>query len=97
MRIYTGVLTVSVISRHYHIMEFTKTNQNKNKVLHQGFSYVKKKNLADGWESYECERWRRYKDCSGSIIVKDGQFRLGNPHPHTPNPALNEAYKVMKR
>ena len=56
---------------------------------------VKKKNLADGWESYECEKRRRYKDCSGSVKVKNGQFRLGNPHSHTPNPALNEAYKVM--
>ena len=95
MRIYTGVLTVSVTSHHSHSMEFTKTNQNKNKLLHHRFSYVKKKNLADGWESYECERRRRYKDCSGSIKVKNGQFRLGNPHSHTPNPALNEAYKVM--
>ena len=79
----------------FSIMEFTKTTHNKNKVLHEGFSYVKKNNLADGWESFECERRRRYKDCSGSIKVKNGQFRNGNPHSHTPNPGLNEAYKVM--
>ena len=27
--------------------------------------------------------------------MKDGQIRNGAPHTHTPNPALNESYKVM--
>ena len=76
-------------------MEITKTTHNKNKMLHQGFAYVKKKPLAEGWISYECERRRRYKDCWGTIKVRDGQVQIGGPHSHTPNPALNEAYKVM--
>ncbi len=94
--IYTDVCQLICISQYQqHRMERTKTTQNKNKVLHQGFAYVKKKNLADGWESYECERRRRYRDCNGGIKVKDGQFRIGTPHSHTPNPARNEVYKVM--
>ena len=75
-------------------MELTTTIQNKNKVLHQGFAYVKKKNLANGWESYECERRRRYRDCTGSVRVNNGQIQIVNGHSHTPNPARNEAYKA---
>ena len=39
-------------------MEVTKTTQGRNKVLPQGYAYVKQKKLANGWESYECERGR---------------------------------------
>lgn len=76
-------------------MEVTKTTQNKSKVLHQGFAYVKKKNLADGWVSYECERRRRYRDCTANIKVKNDQIHIGTAHTHAPNPARNEAYKVI--
>ena len=73
-------------------MEITKTIQNKNKILHLGFSYVLKKKLADGWLSYECERRRRYRDCTGKIRVKEGQIHVVSPHSHAPDPAKNEAY-----
>ena len=76
-------------------MELTKTTHNKNKILHQGYAYVKKKDLAGGWISYECERRRRYRDCTGSIKVKDDLIRIVNGHAHNPDPAKNESYKVM--
>ena len=85
--LFTLILTLN--------MEITKTIQNKSKILHLGFSYVLKKKLADGWLSYECERRRRYRDCTGKIRVKEGQIHVVSPHSHAPDPAKNEAYKVI--
>ena len=98
MHIYTGICQLVCLSVNidiYKTMELTKTTQNKSKVLHRGFAYVKKKDLADGWISYECERRRRYRDCTGSVKVKNDQIHIGNDHSHNPDPALNESYKVI--
>ena len=76
-------------------MEITKTIQNKNKILHNGYAHVFKKNLAQGWISYECERRRRYRDCSGKIRVKDCDIQVVSGHSHAPDPAKNIKYKVM--
>ena len=76
-------------------MEITKTIQNHNKYLHLGFAYVFKRNLANGWLSYECERRRRYRDCTGKIRVKDNQIHVVLQHTHAPDPAKNEKYKVV--
>ena len=76
-------------------MEITKTIQNKNKILHNGYAHVFKKNLAQGWLSYECERRRRYRDCTGKIRVKDGDIHVVSAHSHAPDPAKNEKYKVV--
>ena len=76
-------------------MEITKTIQNKNKILHNGYAHVFKKNLAQGWVSYECERRRRYRDCTAKIRVKDGDVQVVSPHSHAPDPAKNEKYKVI--
>lgn len=76
-------------------MEKTKTNKNKDKILYQGYAYVEQKDLAQGWKSFECERRRRYRDCTGKIHVKDDLVRVRNPHNHAPNPAKCEAYKVI--
>jgi len=77
-------------------MEITKTIQNKSKYLHQGFAYVKKNDLDNGRVSYECERRRRYRDCTGKIHVHNGQVRIAKHHTHAPDPAKVEAYKVVE-
>ena len=76
-------------------MEITKTIQNKNKILRNGYAHVFKKNLAQGWVSYECERRRRYRDCTAKIRVKDGDVQVVSPHSHAPDPAKNEKCKVI--
>ncbi len=75
-------------------MEFTRSTQNKNKVLFEGHAYVKKDNLAGGWESFECERRRNHDGCPGKIKVKGDQVQVTKHHIHGPNPARNGVLKV---
>ena len=76
-------------------MEFTRTTQNRNKVLHQGHAYVKNKNLVNGWESFECERRRNHKGCTGRDKINGEQIVIVKEHTHTPNPAQNESLKKV--
>ena len=76
-------------------MEFTWTNQNRTKIItNDGYAYVKKWNLADGWESFECERRRNFDGCKGKIKVNGNQFLVTQDHHHTPNQARNEVLKI---
>ena len=75
-------------------MEFTRSTQNKNKILYQGYAYVKKVNLADNWESFECERRRNFDGCKGKVKVNGLQIQVVKEHSHTPSPARNEVLKV---
>ena len=67
-------------------MEITQTNQNRT---NDGYAYVKKDNLAGGWE---CRR--NYDGCKGKIKVNGNQFVVSQPHHHAPNPARNEVLKI---
>ena len=60
-------------------MEVTKTTQGRNKVLHQGYAYGKQKNLANGWESYECERRRVQKVCRERVKINGQQIVIVAP------------------
>ena len=65
-------------------MEFTTTAmQNKNKILHQSFAYAIRKNLANGWESYECEKTRSPKTCLGKVKINCAQIHMVNIHTHS--------------
>ena len=76
-------------------MEITQSNQNRTKIVtNDGYAYVKKDNLAGGWESFECERRRNYDGCKGKIKVNGNQFVVSQPHHHAPNPARNEVLKI---
>ena len=73
----------------------TSTTQSRNKHLYLGYAYVKNKDLADGWVSFECERRRNYKGCTGRIKANGQQVVVVTNHTHTPNPARNEALKTV--
>ena len=75
-------------------MEFTRSTHNKNKVLFDGYAYVKKVDLADNWECFECERRRNFDRCKGKVKVKVNEIQVVKEHSHGPNPARNEVIKV---
>ena len=76
-------------------MEITYSNQNRTKIItSDGFAYVKKLNLAGGWESFECERRRNFDRCKGKIKVNGNQFVVMHAHHHAPNPARNDVLKI---
>ena len=76
-------------------MEITRSTQDRNKIVTaDGYAYVKKKNLANGWESFECERRRNYDGCKGKINVKDNLMVPTMDHHHAPDPARNEVIKI---
>ena len=76
-------------------MEIIRSTQRKNKLLYQGYAYVKNKNLANGWVSYECERRRNHKGCTGRVKANGEDVVIVRNHSHTPNPAHNEAMKTI--
>ena len=76
-------------------MEITRSTQDRNKIVTaDGYAYVKKKNLANGWESFECERRRNYDGCKGKIKVKDNLMVPTMDHHHAPDPARNTVIKI---
>ena len=76
-------------------MEITQTNQSRTKIItNDGYAYVKNKDLAGGWESFECERRRNYDSCKGKIKVNGNQVIVTMPHHHAPAPARNEVLKI---
>ena len=84
------ILLISLFTLHIkritNIMEITQTNQNRTKIItNDGYAYVKKLNLADGWESFECERRRNFDGCKGKIKINGNQFLVTHAHHHAPN------------
>ena len=51
--------------------------------------------MANGWESYECERRRVQKGCRGRVKINGQQIVIVAPHTHTPNPARCDALNVI--
>eukprot|EP00057_Strongylocentrotus_purpuratus_P026943 XP_011681417.1 PREDICTED: uncharacterized protein LOC100889712 isoform X2 [Strongylocentrotus purpuratus] len=84
-------------------MEWTKTERGGRKLILDGYIYVKKKNLADGWEIYECELRRNRRVCKAKIKVKtsgEEEFKGRTEHNHPSDHGKANAYKVkaaMKR
>ncbi|XP_003728113.2 uncharacterized protein LOC100889712 [Strongylocentrotus purpuratus] len=84
-------------------MEWTKTERGGRKLILDGYIYVKKKNLADGWEIYECELRRNRRVCKAKIKVKtsgEDEFKGRTEHNHPSDHGKANAYKVkaaMKR
>lgn len=83
-------------------MEFVETVRGHRKVLLHGYLYVKQKELANGYISYECEKRRQNKDkqgaCKAKIKVRGDEFILGeNQHTHAPEPGRPEMLRVQAR
>ena len=75
-------------------MEFITSNKGSLKLLYQGFSYVKQKDLVDNVVSYECVRRRSANGtCKARIHIRDDEV-VGD-HTHQPNPAGTETLKVV--
>ena len=55
---------------------------------------MKKNNLANGWESFECERGRNYRGCAGKVRMQGNNIQITKEHTHAPDPARNEALKA---
>ena len=66
----------------------------QTKTKYQGFVYVKKKNLANGWKSYECERRRTSKTCLGKVKINGAQIQIVKNHTHTPNPVYQRVWSA---
>ena len=62
------------------ILELTSTTPSRNKLLYLGYAYVKNKDLANGWVSFECERRRNYKGCTGRIKANGQQVVVVTNH-----------------
>lgn len=50
-------------------MEWIDTERGGVKLLLDGFIYVRKKDLANGWESFECELRRNRNECKARVKV----------------------------
>ena len=77
-------------------MEFVQTIKGKNKLFLNGYLYVKQKNLANGYVSYECEKSRQTKvECKAKIKVRGHEYIVGeNQHTHAPEPGRAELLRV---
>ena len=75
-------------------MELITSNKSSLKLLYQGFSYVKQKDLAHNVVSYECG-CRRSANCTCKvrIRIRDGEI-VGEVGDHMHQPAGTETPKV---
>ena len=71
------------------------TQKKKRKLEHEGYFYVKNKEIANGFVSYECVK-RRKGECKARIRVKDDEVFKGNhEHTHAPEPGSSDAVKAL--
>nr|XP_054757396.1 uncharacterized protein LOC129263513 [Lytechinus pictus] len=76
-------------------MEWISSDRGGRKLLLGGYIYLKKKDLADGWESFECELRRNRQECKAKVqVLGDNQFRERTEHSHPPNHGRTNAAKV---
>ena len=76
-------------------MEFTTTEKGNRKLIHEGYTYVFEKNLANDVTSWECEK-RRRGECKAKIKSDEaGNFleRISD-HTHAPSETKCEIVKV---
>ncbi|XP_030851408.1 uncharacterized protein LOC763117 isoform X2 [Strongylocentrotus purpuratus] len=82
-------------------MEWIDTERGGLKLLLDGFIYVRKKDLANGWESFECELRRNRNECKARVkVLGADEFRDKTEHNHPPDHGKADAYKLkaaMKR
>ncbi|XP_030833106.1 uncharacterized protein LOC115920726 [Strongylocentrotus purpuratus] len=76
-------------------MEWIQSERGGRKLLLGGYMYVKQKDLADGYEGFECELRRNTRQCRAKIkVMGDNQFRDRTEHNHPPNHGRSNATKV---
>jgi len=80
-------------------MATVTSTRGKNKFIHNGYIYVKQKNLAKGVVSYECELRKRGKNNSGQCkaklkVLNGAVIDSVNEHTHAPVIGRGEALQV---
>ena len=85
-------------------MEFIKSSRGKDRLVLDGYLYVKQKDLANGVVSFECEERRNKASCKAKVKVHMQQSEVvGRLHSHTHAPsqakiiAEKTVQKVKKR
>ena len=80
-------------------MEFVKSETGGEKLVYEGYLYVKQKNLANNVVSYECDKRRNKGNCKAKVKV-DSQRNIvvGRMHEHThgPDAAKIEAVRTLQ-
>ena len=75
-------------------MEYINSTKGKPKIFFEGFLYVRHKNLANGYEKYECEK-RRHGYCQAAFKVKEDEvIVIAQEHTHAPDPGKAETLRV---
>lgn len=76
--------------------EIISTKRSGRKILHAGFDYIKKKNLSNGREKFECSR-RQTKSCHATIILSGDSIEIKNSeHTHEADAIHVEALKIRE-
>ena len=77
--------------------EISTTQRGKRKIICDGFTFVKKKNLAGDKELFECTKRREHPICYATLCFKDDDIiSQKNSHSHAPDAAKNEASKIRE-
>lgn len=72
-------------------MEFMKSSRGSEKILLDGYVYVKVKDLVGGVVCYECEKRRYSRQCKARLKVKGNEvIGFVNEHTHEPDPTRKE-------
>ena len=81
-------------------MDFIRSSRGKDRLVHDGYIYVKQKDLANGVVSFECEERRNKAVCKAKLKVhierNEVVGRLHN-HTHAPSKAKIEAARTIQR
>ena len=77
-------------------MEYVTSERGKQKLVLEGYVYVKQKALSTGDISWECE-CRRHKGCKARLRVRgtDHLVSRTNDHTHAPVTGRPEAIQVI--
>ncbi|XP_071747499.1 uncharacterized protein [Lepeophtheirus salmonis] len=77
-------------------MELINSSRGGQKLIFEGFIYVKQKNLANEIISYECQMRRNFRECKAKIHISGNNHivRRINEHTHAPDIGKANALKV---
>ena len=81
-------------------MEFIRSSKGKERLVLDGYLYVKQKDLVNGAVSFECEERRNKATCKAKVKVHiERNEVVGRLHTHThaPSKAKIEASKTIQR
>jgi len=73
-------------------MEYFTTEKGKLKIIHEGYVYVKQKELKNGVTSFECEHRRNKRECKAKLKVRVKEIEIVDKlHEHTHAPDVTHS------